>query len=168
MDWVGQLANLSQVWLILAGWALSCICGQLMASWSKRPCIRQFCSLPCISHSLLGGCVLMMVAGVQKKRKKCTGTSKAFTCTRVVNILLAKPSHMPKSGINVGGDQELQDRQPATGRPIWWPQMQLISHSAQLKTWKGAKRTFWKQSTVVPHYLKIPYMRICFLAKICL
>ena len=52
MDWVGRLANLSHVWLILAGWSLSCICGQLMASWSKRPCMRQFSALFHVSPTL--------------------------------------------------------------------------------------------------------------------
>lgn len=63
----------------------------------------------------------MMVARVQEEKRKCTCASQASACTRFGNMPLAKPSHMSKPGINVGGDQELQGRQPDTGRPIWRP-----------------------------------------------
>lgn len=85
-----------------------------------------------------------------------------------VNIPLAKPSHMAKPGMKVGGDQELQGREPNTERPVCRPFMQLSCESSQLKLETGQKGTFCKQNTVNPHYLQIPYLKIGLLVRICL
>lgn len=75
----------------------------------------------------------------------------------------AKPHAKP--GMKVGGKQELQGREPNTGRPTQKPLMQSAYLSSQIKGWNWAKKDIWKQNAVSSHYLQIPYLQIHLLAK---